>query len=115
MRALSRGLLSALCCVACVWNTGFSKEGPEKVNVAVSIVPQKYFVERIGGSRVDVLVMVPPGFSPATYEPLPRQMANLTGAQIYFRIGVPFEDAWLKRISSLQPAMKIDDTRAGIF
>ncbi|MEA3338349.1 MAG: zinc ABC transporter substrate-binding protein, partial [Chloroflexota bacterium] len=43
-------------------------------NVVVSIVPQQYFVERIGGEHVNVTVMVPPGFSPATYEPKPEQL-----------------------------------------
>ena len=63
--------------------------------VFVSINPQKYFVQRIGGNRVDVQVMVAPGASPITYEPRPRQMADLAKAKIYFAVGVPFEDAWL--------------------
>ena len=47
-----------------------------KLSVFVSILPQKYFVERIGGEHVRVSVMVGPGQSPATYEPRPRQMAG---------------------------------------
>ena len=62
-----------------------------KINVFVSILPQKYLVERIGGNRVDVSVMVKPGLSPETYEPTPKQMAALNTARIYFRIAVPFE------------------------
>ena len=38
------------------------------LSVFVSILPQKYMVERIGGDRVAVTVMVGPGNSPATYE-----------------------------------------------
>ncbi|UZP68648.1 zinc ABC transporter substrate-binding protein [Desulfovibrio mangrovi] len=78
-----------------------------KVPVVVSIVPQQFFVERIGGEFVDVSVMVQPGASPATYEPKPRQMAALSGATLYFAIGVPFENAWLPRIQAANPAMKI--------
>jgi zinc transport system substrate-binding protein len=59
-----------------------------KVAVAVSIVPQAYFVERIGGSRVDVTVVVPGGVSPETYEPTPQQLVRLSSARIYMKVGV---------------------------
>lgn len=86
----------------------------EKIRVFVSILPQAYFVERVGGDRVDVSVMVGPGQSPATYEPMPRQMVKLSKAKIFFRIGAPFEDVWMDRISKTNPKMKIINTRRGI-
>jgi len=84
------------------------------MNVFVSILPQKYFVERIGGERVLVSVMVGPGQSPATYEPTPRQLSQLSKARLYLRIGVAFEDVWMDRIRAANPQMKIIDTRGGI-
>lgn len=63
--------------------------------VFVSIPPQQYFVERIGGERVAVSVMLEPGHAPETWEPSPRKVAALQAARIYFRIGVPFERGWL--------------------
>ena len=80
----------------------------------VSIVPQKYFVEKIGGDLVDVSVMVLPGASPATYEPRPQQMVAFTRSKIYFAIGVPFENAWLKKLASVNPKMIIVHTEDGI-
>ncbi len=82
---------------------------PGKLNVVVSIVPQQYFVERIGGEHVDVAVMVPPGFSPATYEPRPEQLQTLSEAHAYVRIRVPFEEAWMDRIVSANEDMLIID------
>ena len=70
----------------------------EKINVFVSILPQQYFVQQVGGEHVDVHVMVGPGQNPTTYEPTPQQMAALAQADIYFSIGVPFEKAWLDKI-----------------
>jgi len=64
-----------------------------KVHVIVSILPQKYFVEKIAGNLADVTVMVVPGANPATYEPKPSQMKKIAKARIYFAIGVPFEQA----------------------
>jgi zinc transport system substrate-binding protein len=79
----------------------------EKISVFVSIAPQKYFVQKIGKQWVSVQVMVQPGANPATYEPKPRQMVDLSKTQVYFAIGVPFEDIWLDRIAAANPAMKV--------
>ncbi|UCG80293.1 MAG: zinc ABC transporter substrate-binding protein [Desulfobacterales bacterium] len=84
------------------------------IKVFVSILPQVYFVKRVGGERVDIAVMVGPGHSPATYEPVPKQMAELSKAKLYFRIGVPFENAWMHRLSKANPNMKVIDTQRGI-
>ncbi|MCP3871586.1 MAG: zinc ABC transporter solute-binding protein [Desulfobacteraceae bacterium] len=86
----------------------------EKFPVFVSIVPQKYFVQQIGKDRVDVQVMVQPGASPAIYEPRPSQMAALTKAKLYFSIGVPFENTWLKKIVKANPKMEVIHTDYGI-
>ena len=91
-----------------------SANAAEKLSVFVSIVPQKYFVQQIGKDMVDVKIMVKPGASPATYEPKPRQMTELSKAKLYFSIGVPFEKAWLKKISAANPDMKVIHTDHGI-
>ena len=85
-----------------------------KIDVFVSIAPQKYFVEKIAQTQVEVSVMVQPGASPATYEPKPRQMIALSKTKIYFAIGVPFERVWLKKIAVANPNMQIINTQSGI-
>lgn len=92
-------------------NCGIAAE-PE--SVFVSILPQKFFVQQICKDRLKVEVMVAPGASPATYEPKPRQMAVLAGAQAYFAIGVPFEKAWLAKFAAANPEMRIVHTDQGI-
>jgi zinc transport system substrate-binding protein len=82
--------------------------------VFVSILPQKYFVERVGGRQVAVSVMVGPGQSPATYEPTPRQMTALSQARLYFSIGVAFEDVWMKRIQAANPALHVVSMQRGV-
>lgn len=86
----------------------------DRLPVIVSILPQKYFVQKIGGDRVDVSVMVLPGANPATYEPKPQQMVNLTKSKIYFAIGVLFETHWLKKFKGFSPQMTIVSTQSGI-
>jgi len=91
-----------------------TKSDVKKIKVFVSILPQAYFVERVGGDRVDISVMVGPGQSPVTYEPRPRQMVELGKAKLFFRIGVPFEDVWMDRINRAHPEIKMIDTRRGV-
>jgi len=87
----------------------------KKVNVMVSIIPQIDFVERIGGDKIEVAEMIPPGFSPATYDPSPQQLKKLQDADIYFRIGhIPFEKAQMQKLISLNPEMNVIDTSKGI-
>ena len=82
--------------------------------VFVSIAPQAFFVEQIAGELVRVEVLVPPGASPATYEPTPRQMAALEHADLYLRIGVPFEGPLLQKVATLMPDLEISDCRRGV-
>jgi len=86
----------------------------DAIRVWVSIVPQKYFVERVGGDRVQVEVMVPPGFRPESYEPKPSQIEGLAEADLYVRIGVPFEETWMPRIEAANEEMLVVDESAGI-
>jgi zinc transport system substrate-binding protein len=76
----------------------------------VSILPQKYFVEKITGDHFNVSVMIPPGASPVTYEPTPKQMRELTNSFVYFRIGhIEFEKSWMKNLVSVNPDMEVID------
>ncbi len=93
---------------------GSGTSGASTPLVAVSILPQAYFVERIAGTRVKALVLVGPGQSPHAYEPTPRQMADLASAPIWLTIGVDFEKALKPKVISLYPKLTIVDTTVGI-
>ncbi|GAA0178737.1 zinc ABC transporter substrate-binding protein [Clostridium sediminicola] len=64
----------------------------EKITVAVSIVPEETFVRAVAGDNVNIITMIPPGYSPANYQPTPKQMAKLSEAKMYFSIGVSTEE-----------------------
>ncbi len=86
----------------------------DKLAIAVSIAPQAYLVERIGGEHVGVQVLVGPGQSPHAYDPTAKDLARLSKARVYFSIGVEFEQAVLPRLARMFPKMEMVDTRAGI-
>lgn len=82
-----------------------------KIIVAVTILPQKAFVEAVCGDLVDVATIVPPGYSPGNYEPTPLEMSKFSEASVYFTIGVPAESTnILPKIKN----MKIVDLAANI-
>lgn len=90
---------------------------PGGLLVAVTILPQQEFVEKIcGGQSLEIMTLIPPGASPETYELKPAQMQKLSGAGIYFALGsgLQFENNWLDKISHLNPNMKIVDCSKGI-
>ncbi|MCQ6962712.1 metal ABC transporter solute-binding protein, Zn/Mn family [Methanolobus chelungpuianus] len=97
-------------------------DGPEasasldKPIVAVSILPQAEFVEKIAGDNVKVLVMVPAGADPHTYEITSGQLRDLSKARMYVKVGsgLDFEKVWMDRLIAQNPDMLIVDSSSGI-
>jgi len=86
----------------------------EPVRVAVSILPQAWFVERLAGDAVQVQVLVGPGESPASFDPTPRRMAELSRARLLLTIGVPMENSLLPRLRRGLPDLPIVAVRRGM-
>lgn len=99
---------------ACSGPSVKEEEVKTPLQVTVSIVPQEYFVKRIGGDRVSVNAMIQPGTDPHTYEPKPEQLKTTARSQAYFKIGVSLEDAWKDRLNSVNQQMLIVDTSQGV-
>jgi len=94
---------------------GTKEASSDKPVITVSIIPQKYFLEQLAGDLVDIQVMIPPGASPATFEPNLSQMKMLERSALYLRIGyVGFEQSWMEKISGVNPDMKIADLSKGV-
>ncbi len=88
----------------------------EKPGIVVTLLPQAEFVEKIGGDKVEVTVMVPPGANVHTYEPTPGQMATLAKAELYAKVGsgVEFELAWMDNLVDQNKDMLVVDCSRGI-
>jgi zinc transport system substrate-binding protein len=82
------------------------------LTVAVSILPQQSFVEQIAGDLAHVVVMVPPGQSPSTYEPTTQQLQQLSRSSVFFTIGVPFEQSFIPLLEQNLPELRIVETDA---
>lgn len=92
------------------------REQDAAIVVAVTIAPEQEFVERVGGDHVRVVLLVPPGADPHTYEPPPGILADVAGADMYAAVGsgVEFELSWKDKIAALNPGMLIVDCSSGV-
>ena len=87
----------------------------EKLIVAVGIVPEAAFVEQVAGDLVEVITLIPPGNSPANYEPSAAEMQALSDAKIYFTLQMPTEQAnILPQVEDYNEDLIIVDLRASV-
>lgn len=83
--------------------------------IAVSILPQKYFLEQIVGDKFNVLCLLSPGANPEAYEPDMAHLMNLESSEAFFKIGnIGFELAISDRIKNNNPDLKIYDNSKGV-
>jgi zinc transport system substrate-binding protein len=68
-----------------------------KLRVVASISPLADFARQVGKDKVDVLLLLPPGASPHTYEPVPRTVQEISKARIFIKIGAGLE-FWADRL-----------------
>lgn len=88
--------------------------GRRSLSIFVSIPPQAAIVRALAGSNPSVRMLVQPGQSPATYDPTPKQMAELAEADLCFLIGVPFEERFMELAGSVLSSVLVVKTQAGI-
>jgi len=81
----------------------------EILDVAVSVLPQRQIVERIGGDTVRVQVLVEPGESPAAFAMTPRELSGLARADILFTVGVPFDSVLVSKLEAVAPDLEVVD------
>lgn len=76
----------------------------------VSILPLRSLVEGIVGDDFEIGVLVPPGASPETFEPTPRQFIGLNKARMVFNVGlIDFETTLLSKVED--PGKVVDLSR----
>ncbi len=96
--------------------TDTDRQDGGEIVVAVTIPPEQEFAERVGGDHVRVILLVPPGADPHTYELSPGILADVAGADMYAVVGsgIEFELIWQEKIAALNPDMLVVDSSRGI-
>lgn len=78
-----------------------------RVKIGVSIPAQEYFVKKIGGEFVDVVVLIPQARNPKFFEPTATQVKMIKNLSVYIASGIPFEKKWLKRFENANPSLRV--------
>lgn len=94
--------------------TACHKESNNDNSYFVSILPQKYLIEKLVGDLYPVKVLVKPGESPATYEPTTKQMIELSKTKALFTIGVAFEDNLIPKLQKQYAGLTIVATEKNV-
>lgn len=85
----------------------------ERPLVLASVPPQAWFVAQLAGERVEVVVLVPPGASPALYEPGLEQLRAAARARLWVKVGhphFPFEQTWFEELAEQNPGLAVVET-----
>lgn len=69
----------------------------EKIKVIASITPLADLSRQVGGDKVEVKLLLPPGASPHTYEPTPKALKDISDARVFIKIGLGLE-FWAEKI-----------------
>ena len=110
----SLGLILTMIALLAACTPAATPQSASTLQVTVSIPPQAWLVNRLGGEWVSVQAMMTPADDPHTYEPQPAQMAAMAESDLYMTIGVEFEEAWLPRFTNANSRMRVVDSAAGI-
>ena len=78
--------------------------------VSVSIPPQKYFVEKIAASTLDINVIIPASTDEHNFDFKPATMKKLEKSDIYFTIGLEFERVFADKFQSNFANLQVIDT-----
>lgn len=103
MRKIYITLLIAILCGGCT-----SRRPADGEPLYVSILPLRSLVQGIVGDDFDIEVLVPPGASPETFEPTPRQFVGLNKARMVFNVGlIDFENTLLAKVEDQEKVVNL--------
>ena len=90
-----------------------SGNASHRIKVATTIPPLGDFVKAVGGEKVEVTVVVPPGAEPHTFEPTPSLMMNVAKANLYVMNGAGLE-FWMDKLLEANKRMVVVDSSQGV-
>ena len=85
-----------------------------KLEVFVSIPPQKWICEQLGGDHLVIHQLIAKGQEPHAFEPSPRQIQALSRSRVFFTAGMEFEQEITRRLETGAPSLLIVDTSRSI-
>jgi len=91
--------------------TSFAEK--RQLKVLASFYPLYEFTKIIGGERIDVSTIIPPGIEPHDWEPTIQDLQKMQNADMIVINGAGLEP-WITKLVSINPNILIVDTSSGI-
>lgn len=91
--SVSIALVALVLLAGCGGNKGTTGEsaGTAKIKVVATVYPVYEFVKQVGGDKVDVVMLIPPGAEPHDWEPTAKDITRIKDAKIFAYHGSGFE------------------------
>lgn len=91
--------------LSCEINT----KNDDKITVVTTIFPLYDFTKQIAQDKVEVILILPPGVEPHSFEPKPRSIFDIRRADLFIYTG-DFLEIWAKNIISVMEKEKVINT-----
>lgn len=89
LRVLPVLIIAVLLVAGCVNNV--QKEPGDKMTIVTTLFPLYEFAKEVGGEKVDVALLIPPGAEAHTFEPRPSDIQKMNNADVFLYIGAGME------------------------
>lgn len=96
------------------WTAGWSWANGSLERIGVSVVPLVPVVQAIVGDGVEVRALQEAGDACEVFEPRPSQLQWMAGAQVFFRVGMGFEETVVPRLGRQNSELRVVDLREGM-
>ena len=86
-----------------------------KIEVVATLFPLYDFARQIGGDRISVSLLVPPGVEPHSFDPRPQDVIKVSRAKVFMYTGEhmePWVDGFLGGVRN--PSLAVVDTSRGV-
>jgi zinc transport system substrate-binding protein len=83
-------------------------------SVVISVAPHRFFVQKIAGDTIKMILFVPANASSHAFEPTPKQMLTASQADMWFGIGEPFESRALVAMQQSKSKIQFVDLRKNL-
>lgn len=105
----------AVCVALLTQGCGDNKTAGDKPVIAVSLEPQKYFLDKIVGDKMEVTCLLENGANPENYEPSMSNLVTLENCVAYLKMGnVGFEQVLIDKIKQNNRSLNVYDMSQGI-
>ncbi len=107
-------LLLSVTLTGCFQERAASEAKQTKPIFFAVVEPHAFLLEKIGGDRIHVEVLVPTGIEPENYEATPQKMAALAKSRAVFLTGMPCEKNLVPRLRLQTDTTTFVDLRDGL-